>query len=119
MIAAITVLALIARAASGQIVTDTTLGKSAKTLAGPDFKISADLGKRAGKNLFHSFSTFNVNGGETARFTGPAGVKNVLARVTGGTPSGIAGTIRCSIPNANFYLINPAGMAFLPGAQLD
>ena len=31
-------------------------------------------------------------------------------RVSGGTPSAIDGTLRCTIPQANFYLINPAGV---------
>ena len=57
--------------------------------------------------------------GETAEFSGPSAIHNVLARVTGGTPSGIDGTLRCTIPCANVYLINPAGVTFGPNASLD
>src|SRR4051794_18592546 len=109
-------ISLAAASAQAQIATDGSLGKSAQQLSGPKFNISADLGKRAGKNLFHSFSTFNIKTGETADFTGPTSVKNVLARVTGGQPSSIAGKLRVAIPDANFYLMNPAGVIFAPGA---
>jgi len=39
--------------------------------------------------------------------------------VTGGTRSSIDGAIRSTIPGANLYLINPAGMFFGPGASLE
>src|SRR5439155_17616467 len=53
-------------------------------------------------------------------FTGPKGVKNVLVRVTRGA-SNIDGTIRTGgqIRNANFFLMNPAGVVFGPDARLD
>lgn len=36
-----------------------------------------------GTNLFHSFSEFNVNDGRGAYFVNPAGINNILTRVTG------------------------------------
>ncbi len=115
-----------------QIVTDGSLGTAGPTtLTGPDLQIGADLGQtvcndaNATCNVFHSFSQFNVNSGETATFTGPAGidpaaVANVFARVSGSSPSNIAGLLRTSgIPNADFYLMNPNGVVFGPGATLD
>ncbi|MDB5454345.1 MAG: hypothetical protein JWO33_2923, partial [Caulobacteraceae bacterium] len=51
-------------------------------------------GVRAGANLFHSFATFDLGAGDVARWTAadPAGVANIVNRVTGGAFSTIAGT---------------------------
>jgi filamentous hemagglutinin family protein len=79
-------------------------------------------GVQAGANLFHSFTTFDLGTGDTARWTAanPAGVANIVNRVTGGTFSTIAGTIdTTAIPNASFYFINPAGIFFGPTAQVN
>ncbi|HEC84532.1 MAG TPA: filamentous hemagglutinin N-terminal domain-containing protein, partial [Thioploca sp.] len=40
-------------------------------------------------------------------------------RVTGGTSSHINGLLRSTIPNADFYFLNPAGVMFGKHAQLD
>lgn len=103
--------------AFAQVKTDGTVGPRT-TLAGPNFNITPSLGTTVGPNLFHSFETFNIARGETATFTGPPSVKNILARVTGG-PSSIDGTLACQIAGANLYLINPAGVIFGPDAALD
>jgi filamentous hemagglutinin family protein len=90
------------------------------TRAGPIHTI--DGGTRAGANLFHSFSRFSVGGGDTARFVAanPAGIANLVSRVTGGDPTAIFGTIDSSaIPNADFWLINPAGILVGAGARLN
>ena len=84
-----------------------------------NYLVPASAGKQAGSNLFFSFNSFALNTGESATFAGPSNVSNVLARVTGGAPSTIAGKLSCTIPAANFYLINPAGVMFGPGAALD
>ncbi|MBS0334692.1 MAG: filamentous hemagglutinin N-terminal domain-containing protein, partial [Proteobacteria bacterium] len=79
-------------------------------------------GTRAGGNLFHSFSTFDLAQGETAVWTAanPSGVANVINRVTGGKFSTIAGTLdTTALPNAAFYFINPAGVLFTGGARLN
>jgi filamentous hemagglutinin family protein len=106
--------------ARGQVVLDGTLGPAGPRV-GPNFVVPASVGKLAGTNLFHSFSQFNVNQGESVTFTAPSdvAVNNVLARVTGGSPSNINGLLRSAIPGANFYLINPSGVVFGPEAQLD
>jgi large exoprotein involved in heme utilization and adhesion len=36
-----------------------------------------------GPNLFHSFDRFSVGTNDTARFSGPTGIANILSRVTG------------------------------------
>jgi filamentous hemagglutinin family protein len=83
-------------------------------------------GTRAGTNLFHSFGDFSVGTGNTANFlntringTLPS-TTNILSRVTGGNPSSIFGTIKTTdFGNANFFLINPAGVVFGPSASLQ
>src|SRR5580658_88518 len=82
------------------------------------FTIGPASGKQVGRNLFYSLSTLNLDSGETADFTGPSNVTNVLTRVTGGA-STIDGTLECDIPNANFFLINSAGVVFGPDASLN
>ncbi len=104
--------------AQAQIATDGTLG-AATALSGPNFAIPASLGRQAGANLFHSFSTFNVPAGGSAMFSGPSSVANVLARVTGSTASSINGRLGTSIAGANLFLINPQGILFGSGATLD
>jgi filamentous hemagglutinin family protein len=101
-----------------EVTLDGTLG-SRLTLDGPDYAIGAELGQQHGSNLFHSFGKFNLNRNESATFSGPNSISNVISRVTGGTPSSLDGAIRSTIPEANVYLINPAGLMFGPNATLD
>src|SRR3954466_4932033 len=102
---------------SAAVVLDGTLGAKG-ALVGPKFSIDPSKGKRVGTNQFYSFSTFDLAKGQTASFTGNKGVKNILARVTGGRASNINGTLQV-VSSANFYLINPAGVIFGPDAALD
>ncbi|MGO9611196.1 MAG: filamentous hemagglutinin N-terminal domain-containing protein [Verrucomicrobiia bacterium] len=90
-------------------------------MSGPDYNITADLGKIVGKNLFQSFSQFNLVNGDVATFSGPVNVniQNILARVTGGSASSIDGTIQSSISGANLFFINPFGVLFGSHAQVN
>ena len=105
-------------AGAGEVKFDGAYGRS-DALPGPTFLIPAGAGRQVGANLFHSFSRLDLSSGETASFQGPAGIGNVLARVTGGSASSIDGTLRSEIPGANLYLFNPAGVVFGPNARLD
>ncbi|MDM8551054.1 filamentous hemagglutinin N-terminal domain-containing protein [Desulfobacterales bacterium HSG2] len=99
---------------------DGTLGNAGKLdLPGPNYDIKAEYGQQAGTNLFHSFHQFNIHSDETATFSGPSSVQNIISRVTGGDPSWIDGTLRSAISGADLYLLNPAGMMFGPNAALD
>lgn len=69
-------------------------------------------------SLFHSFSQFNVPLGRGAYFSNPAGIANILTRVTGNTPSNLFGTIGV-LGNANLFFLNPNGVVFGPNAKLD
>jgi filamentous hemagglutinin family protein len=101
-----------------QITLDGSLGP-AGALTGPNFVIPASVGQTRGSNLFHSFGLFNVLTGESANFTGPSSINNIIGRVTGGQKSTIDGKISSEIAGANLFLINPAGMVFGPNASLD
>jgi filamentous hemagglutinin family protein len=101
-----------------EITLDGTLGPRG-ALEGPDYAIGAELGQQHGGNLFHSFADFNININESATFFGPNNINNVINRVTGGNSSNIDGILRSTIPDADVYLINPAGILFGPNAILD
>lgn len=103
---------------SAQIVLDDTFGHQG-ALRGPDFAIGSELGQQHGGNLFHSFRDFNIHQGESATFSGPNSVNNIISRVTGGTASTINGLLRSTIPKAHFYFLNPAGIIFDKQASLD
>lgn len=100
------------------VVTDGSMG-AAVSLSGPAYSINSSLGRQVGGNLFHSFSRFGLINGESAIFSGPASISNIISRVTGGTPSSIDGLIRSDIAGASLYLINPAGIMFGHNASLD
>lgn len=81
-------------------------------------------GTRIGRNLFHSFGSFSVGAGDTARFSSATGlpVHNILGRVTGPGPSRINGRIEVKnndFSNTNLFLMNPAGVIFGAGSTLD
>lgn len=108
------------RGAVAGVVTDGTVGAAtAIGKVGGDFPIPHTLGTKNGGNLFHSFSQFDLVGGESATFTGPNDVSNILARVTGGSASSIDGTLRSTIPGANLFFINPKGVLFGPNAKVE
>src|ERR1051326_7764946 len=104
---------------AGQVTLDHSLGQTGQALAGPNFSITADKGRTRGNNLFFSFAQFDLSSDQTATFSGPNNIQNILSRVTGGQPSSIDGLIKSEIPGANFFLINPKGIVFGPNAQID
>ena len=99
------------------VVLDGSFGASG-ALPGPNYLITAGMGRQVGSNLFQSFSSFNLTSSESATFTGPAQIQNILARVTGG-PSSIDGTINSDIAGANLFLLNPSGVIFGAHAQVN
>jgi filamentous hemagglutinin family protein len=118
--AGVTWLLLAVGAATGtaQIVLDGKFGTSG-ALTGPNYNITAGLGRTRGNNLFHSFAQFDLTAGDTATFSGPPNIQNILARVTGGSASSIDGTVRSDIAGANLFLLNPNGVIFGPNAVVD
>jgi filamentous hemagglutinin family protein len=91
----------------------------AQTLVGPNYAITANLGKQVGSNLYHSFGQFGLKSSESATFSGPATISNVVGRVTGGIQSSINGKIASTISGASLYLINPSGIVFGPNATVN
>ncbi|MDX2230558.1 MAG: filamentous hemagglutinin N-terminal domain-containing protein [Leptolyngbyaceae cyanobacterium bins.349] len=71
-----------------------------------------------GQNLFHSFQEFNIQENRGVYFENPAGVRNILTRVTGNDPSDILGTLGV-LGTANLFFINPNGIIFGRNASLD
>jgi filamentous hemagglutinin family protein len=104
--------------AAAEVATDGTLGAKVK-LTGKDVKVPARLGQVRGKNLFHSFARFGIETGGRVTFTGPDGLANVIGRVTGGEASSIDGTLASTVPGADLWLLNPAGILFGPNARLE
>ncbi|MEG4226417.1 CHAT domain-containing protein [Microcoleus sp. N9_B2] len=89
------------------------------TVSPPRYDIKGGTTSRDGANLFHSFTRFNLNSGETANFISNPSVKNILGRVVGGDASLINGLIQVSGGNSNLFLMNPAGIIFGTNARLD
>jgi filamentous hemagglutinin family protein len=83
------------------------------------YDITGGTTSRNGANLFHSFTQFGLNSGETANFISNPTIQNILGRVVGGDASLINGLIQVSGGNSNLYLMNPAGMIFGANARLD
>jgi filamentous hemagglutinin family protein len=106
-----------------QITPDGTLGAESSRVT-PHAEVKgqpADLiegGAERGANLFHSFSEFNVGEFQRVYFANPAGIENILSRVTGTNPSNILGTLGVD-GAANLFLLNPNGIMFGANAQLD
>ncbi len=106
--------------AVAQLTPDTSLGAE-NSVVNPNVVDGVDLitgGSTRGSNLFHSFQDFNVDAGRGAYFSNPAGIANILTRVTGGNRSNIQGVLGV-LGNANLLLINPKGISFGPNASLD
>lgn len=103
-----------------QVVLDGKFGTSGPiTPISGNYDVAASLGKTVGNNLFHSFSQFDLAGGNMATFSGPNNIQNILARVTGPNASSIDGKLVSSIPGANLFFLNPHGVIFGQNAQLD
>lgn len=108
-----------------QIVPDNSLGSESSVMdPTPNLIINnvpsdkIDGGATRGTNLFHSFQEFNILKGRGGYFTNPAGIDNILVRVTGSNSSNISGTLGV-LGNANLFLINPNGIIFAESSSLD
>jgi filamentous hemagglutinin family protein len=99
------------------IILDGTLGP-AGPLTGPLYIIPQEVGQTVDTNLFHSFFQFGLRPDERVGFASAANIRNILVRVTGGSPSLIDGLIFTQSLNVNLFLINPSGIQFGSNAQL-
>ena len=111
-------LLLVLSNANSEVSTDGSVG-AATIVIGPNYDIASTLGQQSGNNLFHSFSNFNIQTGESATFSGAASIQNIIGRVTGSGVSLIDGDINSSIAGADLWLINPNGVIFGANANLN
>ena len=109
---------LLAPPGSADVVRDGSLGPAADVQpTGPAFVIPAEHGEYANggrSNLFHSFARFDLTAEQSATFTGPVDVRNILARITALDASSIDGLVGSTIDGANLFLINPNGFPVRP-----
>ena len=109
--------------ALAQITPDQTLGNESSVVT-PNLTITGEPGDlieggaARGSNLFHSFQDFNVGQLQRVYFANPAGIENILSRVTGSNISNILGTLGVD-GGANLFLLNPNGIVFGQNARLD
>ncbi len=104
-----------------QITPDATLGAENSTIGAGMVDGNPvqfiEGGAARGSNVFHSFSDFHV-GTEAVYFANPAGIENILSRITGSNVSYIDGLLGVD-GAANLFLLNPNGVIFGPNARLD
>ncbi|MBD1913067.1 MULTISPECIES: filamentous hemagglutinin N-terminal domain-containing protein [unclassified Leptolyngbya] len=101
------------------VIPDTTLGNESSTVIPlQPGNVQIGGGAQRGSNLFHSFRDFNVLEGGSVYFQNPAGIENILGRVTGEDASRIFGTLGV-LGDANLFLLNPNGFIFGENARLD
>lgn len=90
---------------------------------GSVYTVTQGQGRLVGQNLFHSFEHFQLKAGDAAQFTTTSTqISNVISRVTGSSPSSIAGLLLLNAAGQSrpdFYFINPNGVTFGAGAQVD
>jgi filamentous hemagglutinin family protein len=102
-----------------QIAPDNTLGQENSVFDPNTGAITGGATRGQNRtNLFHSFDRFNIPSESTADFRPEANIKTIFSRVTGTDPSIILGTLRVT-GGANLFFINPRGIVFGSGAQLD
>ncbi|HOW43421.1 MAG TPA: filamentous hemagglutinin N-terminal domain-containing protein [Candidatus Omnitrophota bacterium] len=66
--------------------------------------------------LIVDYNSFNIAAQEAVRFAQPSASAVALNRVVGGDPSSILGSLSA---NGKVFLINPNGIVFGPGSQVD
>jgi filamentous hemagglutinin family protein len=103
--------------AKSQIIPDATLPSPSRVNSdGNTWRIEG--GTPSGNALFHSFSEFSLNSGETAWFNQGVEIKHIFTRVTGGNISTLDGLLKVN-GNTHLWTINPNGIIFGPNASLE
>ncbi|MCT7997564.1 filamentous hemagglutinin N-terminal domain-containing protein [Laspinema olomoucense] len=97
-------------------ITPDNSGNSSVTTSGTTFIISG--GTQEGSNIFHTFQDFSLATGNTARFENSLNSQNIIATVTGSSPSAIKGTLEVN-GDADLFFLNPNGIVFGSNARLN
>ncbi len=92
--------------------------------AGSTFTISEAYGERDGPNLFHSFETLVVGGGDTALFTAdvPDTTDTLIIRNTGDDPTTILGifeTEAATLGDADVFVLGRGGLFIGDNGQIN
>jgi len=72
--------------------------------------------RQATENAVINWNSFNIAAGERVNIFQPSAQAALLNRVIGNNPSEIFGTLQA---NGRVFLVNPAGVLFAPGAQVN
>lgn len=108
-------------AAAAGALTDGSVGP-VQTLSG-SFTVPQSLGSLRGANLFHSFTRFGIERGESATFnTSDAGIRHVISRVSGSEASSFNGPLTLSAAGGaspSFWFVNPNGIVVGEGAAFN
>ena len=116
-------MAIASSPAQAQIAPDDSLGEES-SLVTPNVEVEGstadriDGGAIRDRNLFHSFSEFNVGEAQRVYFANPDNIEQIFTRVTGSSPSNINGTLGVD-GAADLLLLNPNGIIFGENSSLD
>lgn len=110
--------------AAGAALVGTSSPASALPQGGEVAAGAADIAKsqaemaihQATQNAVINWQSFNIAANERVNIFQPNAQAALLNRVLGGSPSEIFGTMQA---NGRVFLVNPAGVLFAPGAQVD
>ncbi|MFC2607565.1 MAG: filamentous hemagglutinin N-terminal domain-containing protein, partial [Selenomonas sp.] len=110
--------------AAGAALVGTSSPASALPQGGEVAAGAADIAKsqaemaihQATQNAVINWQSFNIAANERVNIFQPNAQAALLNRVLGGSPSEIFGTLTA---NGRIFLVNPAGVLFAPGAQVD
>lgn len=112
------IITTLTNSASAQIVPDSTLGAESAKLT-PNAHVQGlpatliEGGATRGINLFQSFLQFNIGDGQRVYFANPAGIENILTRITGSDPFKDFRYFRCGwqsksiFPQSQWYCVWP------------
>ena len=106
-----------------QVNPDNSLGEESSVVT-PNVEVKGETADRIDggaireRNLFHSFSEFNVGEAQRVYFANPSNIEQIFTRVTGSDPSKIMGTLGVD-GAADLLLLNPNGIIFGENSSLD
>lgn len=119
--AILTILSVPQEAVAEILPTTESTATEVTTLGAPSneqFNITGGQRSHEGNNLFHSFTQFNLEAGQTANFITNPDIQNIFSHITG-QASSIDGRLQILGSEADLYLMNPAGILFGANAQLN